>query len=985
MLGQRVSFGQCKEREDEEQLHRCIGWICRWLQACNIVEQQSPAYCERVTAHLLANDVFIAETVRCLCPTTHVAQRQLLGEGTSALELAAACLESTFKAVHAVDIGAEGMIQRTLRAGEADLEPVCDVVLLWRHLLTYAVYSEEKERHVQGILQLDPEVQAGLMQAISIVEERLAGSCEPQAPGTPCKVRDGQGFSARTPGSTHGRFSGSMLIRRMSTSPGGGDLHEEDDLTLKSRDDPTVEALAKENASLRAYARQLGQQVAKDKNLKQRSNTVLDGEFETFEASWVLEKRVKEQEDQIRDLTEQASRGKHAMEELQQLYEQVELARVRDAEYATLQARFERCSQRLEDAGDLKVELMAAVEKTSQVSAERDAMSQELLQLRSTSQQLDAWKAKVRSLELCCGEAEAKLRGAETKALSAEAEKQRILGENGILEDKLKDAEVQEAALRESLASGSSSGGALIEPFTLELKESMRSLENRNALLEQRLGVEGSERAAQLEVEVEHLTGLKAHFEQRHQETIGALNSAQTRLEVASRQAEESTEELARQAFQQQQLESQLAVAEERATKFEEELQRVKDVEGEQKVLHERCKANLETVRRTADLLQEELGESRAAVIRAEEEREDAKMELEAQSIHLEELRRQCSVLQQGQSEVQTAQRERDSLLQRELAVEGTLRRLKEELEANDERSRSNAARVTELETSKRTYVAEAETLKAQLRTARCEQSLRERCREGYAEREELWAQQQGELMERFRDLHQGLMEEAKKSTTFCEQAKASERRAAQLEELLQRFAPAELALLEKSGSANGAAARYSPRPPGLQGDLLQFQAENRNLHAQLTEMRLRSADESQQLAKMAAKLRRFEKEAEQRHGSVREAEPSLALVDRTAGDRLQKAVVEGSVGRMPLAELNGNTSRRTSVGGHRASDELKEAPALAPKPAARMPLPRHSILKKPKEDQASVGKENSHLEGHKATSLVSKRVGLIGLCSGAS
>jgi uncharacterized protein (DUF3084 family) len=155
------------------------------------------------------------------------------------------------------------------------------------------------------------------------------------------------------------------------------------------------------------------------------------------------------------------------------------------------------------------LELQTREEKIDKICRERDSLMMEIGQLKSAGQHLDAWNGKVQELEMRHRDAEASARGADLRAQAAEKEQRRLIGEMALLEDKQQELQLLVATLREG--AGTLATCEVFEPFTVELKERMQSLESRNSLLEQQLTVEGSQRVVELMVEVETLSNLRNH------------------------------------------------------------------------------------------------------------------------------------------------------------------------------------------------------------------------------------------------------------------------------------------------------------------------------------------------------------------------------------------------------------------------------------------------------------------------------------------
>jgi len=658
---------------------------------------------------------------------------------------------------------------------------------------------------------------------------------------------------------------------------------------------------------------ELTEQVERDRHARQRSNTVLDGEFETFERSWNLEKQLQQKDDEIKELTQKVLVGAKEAEEMQEVAAELQMLRTREEENATLRARLERSNQRLEEVGELKVALAASKEKTTTVTHERDSLVQELGQMMGIGQQLDAWKVKVHDLELRLREAEAVRRTAEGAAQASEAEHMRLEGEKVILVDQLQESQLQVALLRDR---GPCPGeeGDIIEPFTAELRERMQSLEARNALLEQQLTLEGSERVAQLVVEVESLRGLKEHYEQQHEEAVRTLTATQGELEEARQEVGSLREEVA-------------------------------------------------SIGRARDELGSELTETKAELVRVEDERDSASMEVEAQGVWLEELKKQLLELQEEQGEAARLRGERDALRDRVEEVREALHRKEQELADFKAHTQEGESRRVELERQEKMRKRQVEELQRQLDSARCEGALQARTRADLREKEEVWAQRQGALESGLSDLRSGLDEQLKHSAALKEQVEATELQCQQLEDILRRAAPAELQLFLDNTSTR---RKPPPAAPGPELELAQARAENRRLQAALGEQRLRTAEEAQQLARTSAQLRHLQRAADE--GRLCSAVPAAAAAATLASEAADAGEVRTSAagndggraaavgGRVALRELPTQQNQRIfensgfdpekrfpSTG---ADDKAKVDPSA---PAAKARMPRNSILKKPK------------------------------------
>lgn len=936
-----------------------MGWVCEWLQASEVLPEASPAFARRVKAHCLADPTFIAEVICNLCPATYEAQLDIFGASAPVLDVAAACLRTVLaeasgsgKEVQGADI-----IWRAVQAGEADLEPLSDIVWLWRYVLFFAVACEAQARHIGAIMGLDAELQGGLMQMIEIAQARL-GSPEGEVAKRRASLASSDG------GRQPARRSSSLCPASQSPCAESGT----DPDALKDSN----EALTKENQSLRRRVQDLDEQVERDRNLKQQSSQALDREFETFNESWRLEKQVKDQEEHIRELQHEVLMGQKARDEQLRLTQEVDLLKMRETELEALKVKHERVCKCLEDAGNVKTALQESQEKHALACREREALEQELGKLRSAGQQLDAWRQKVVDLQLKVGEAEGKTRSAELSRQAAEDDAQRVAGEKSILEERLQESSMQIAALAER--EPEADAGEIVEPFTAELRERMRSLEGRNALLEEQLSEEGAGRVAELVVEAESLTGLKDHFERNYEEaarnlktTKESLEERRTRVEVLEAQMvsldgrlEASNIEGEVQGKRAE--EAELAVAEAQA-----ELMLIRPELEERRARSVALEAELESAQASVQNLLEREAQLSAELLEVKDLRtqsgdalETAEAELRVQQAKASELERAVEELGEANDEnqldlksaherLQEAERQRD-----ELEVEAAeARRLRRSLEASSKleqefregmakwqsKAQSCEGRLVELEKQEATLRRRNAELQQQLKHVDMDKKQAVRCTAGLVEREDVWEQKHGDLIARLTDLQQGLESESRHSDKLKGELETSEEINLELRALLTRFAPAELAVLDARGrDARGAGAKLFALSP--EDELAQMRGETRRLQAALTEQRLRNADSSRQLAQTSAKLRQIEKAAERGGLGQLEAPPAPSpdlaptrgeSTPSSASERLRCTPGRSFGGRSPFAEVP-TTPKADEAGG---------APGAV--------APRGSILKKAK------------------------------------
>jgi len=147
--------------EDEEQSEKCVGLLLRWLQAGDLLPGELQARGRRLTAHLLADLTFITQVVEQICPVTRAAQTaECPDEAAPAAAAVAGCLAAVLRDAYAVEVDAEAALRRALRAGEQDMEPLGDIIALWRLVLTFAVCCESKQRHIDCIMQMPADGEA---------------------------------------------------------------------------------------------------------------------------------------------------------------------------------------------------------------------------------------------------------------------------------------------------------------------------------------------------------------------------------------------------------------------------------------------------------------------------------------------------------------------------------------------------------------------------------------------------------------------------------------------------------------------------------------------------------------------------------------------------------------------------------------------------------------------------------------------------------
>jgi len=439
-------------------------------------------------------------------------------------------------------------------------------------------------------------------------------------------------------------------------------------------------------------------------------------------------------------------------------------------------------------------------------------------------------------------------------------------------------------------------------------------------------------------------------------------------LQSASERSAMLSEELSQRLEEHRGLYGQLEEAEEALASTQEELDSQRGATTSRAQLLEELSGTLaEFGQQLAEVtveaasMQADLAASEQAL---QEERDQARArgrELEASRAQASQLEQRCAQLQEARVEALR--------LQKEL----------QQLSEGERRARADA--------EGRLQVCEHEKadLARQLQHYRCEQHLHERNRADLAEREELSVQRQSDLLVRIEDLRKGLDEEATHSRRLKEQAEASEFFCQQLKAALRRYSPEDLRSLEEEHEESAAANSSSMHAMTPESELAQVRVENRRLHAQLTEQRLRGAEEAKRSAQACAKLRHLEKQGSfQVERST--GEPAIAAwtSETTQAPRphSQSEDISSSLPGQPdsAREASVQPSARTAAAalGGRAT-------------GGQAPAPRCSILKKSKASSFDFfDKENrpgslnclgSHPEGPKAKSTFTraKRPGLIG------
>jgi len=852
--------------EEEEQLERCADWLCRWLQSSQLIHQDDPAFVRRVTPHSLSDPAFIAAAIRGLSSGVPREPEEMAEQSEVAdLEAAATCLSAVLKAERSVDVDAASLITRAVQAGLSDLEPLGDIVDLWRHVLMGAVCCEAKEKHIECIQQLPHDLQAGLVQTIEVTEQFLMnGGCR-------AAIQDERSCPASSP-------------RGIATPRGS--WASADGASLPPGMDEDREALLKEIAQLRERNQKLEKQVSRDGKLRQRRDDVLEGDFESFEKIFCLEKQLRESNDRIQELEREVRNGRQAADELPGLRDELECARAREAEHVMTKVHLDRYKQRLEEAGDLKVEVQKAHEHRLAACRERDAMAQEISQLKSTGQHLDAWKAKAHDLEIHVGEVHAQLRGAEARESEAKKERQRLSDEKSILERKVQEVTLMIVELQEGQRTPNSLG-EMCEPFTAELRERMQELESRNALLEEQVTMEGTQRVAQLVVEVESLHKMREHFEQRAKERAQELVDTASKLE--------STEDLLKEVREQcRQLEAQCeavrASKDQEIVRCKEERQRVEDERDSFREEVENLEFHNQEIEKNFAQVTAELTETQDDVSRLQDELQDAR---ECDIRHGEERRQLRFYVQSLSDLLSSANTDKINAINRAKKLEAKLGNVKKR----------------EAELSRR------------LQTSHVNRQDHEPGRADLVKQEEISAHTPSELLARIQDLEDCLEKQAAYRGQLSKQLDNTERRASSLEELVRRVAPLELQRFEEE------ALCFSDI-----SEVAQLHAENLRLHAQVYE-ELPSADNAAPgtLSDLPAQTDRMDSPRASKHRRLRDCPTPHASLCPDAfeddEDECEPVALKADERRVFATSRRGSTAL-----------EIRQTDA-----------PRSSILKKPK------------------------------------
>jgi len=776
---------------------RCIESILLWLEASDF----GRFWCKRrLNARALADVDFVARCIEGLCPnffSKHLPKED--GKDSGAVEAAVATVDALFWEQRQVQVQCKELVRRAEVAGNNDLEPLEDILNLWRYLLVCAVVCESKEEQMQLMLTLPQSNQADIMSCIQAVESKFAANPSPRADSEfptptsePRHLRNslfGGGEVSSTYSAVASAAAGGGFDRQVGTTAGAStttphrgtasvaytpSCFATPTTTIRGEGQSrAMEDLIQQNEMLRNQVEQLSDRLERDRQTRQRSNVLLDGELEAFERSWNLEKLLEQKNDEIKHLTEKVCADMQAADEHQEVLAEVQALRAQEEEHALVRARLERATARLEEVGHLRSDLQAARQLFTEVSSERDEMRLELSHLRQLAQQLDAWKSKAHSLELRSQEAEAKQRSSEVRATAAENEKSRILSEKSILDDQLREANLQITFLKER--GPSLEGEEIIEPLTAETREHIQWLEARNSTLEKQLTSEGAEKVAQLTVEVESLKDVKQHLERQMEELRTELSTREALCEEQKRQLQTFQEESARQA-------KRMLLLEEDVSKLEDERDDARDLLDGQKDLLQALKDGNTRLKRLQEQATKDMASLRSQV-----------RDLEQKKLQADDMSRRFLELQKK--------------------VEG----------AQTELSGAAQAR-----------------LRAELR-----------------QRDDLWSQRQGALEEGLEELRKGLEQQVSHNKALKTQLEASERRVGHFREALRS---ADVGLLEATERRALASLQPPVLQPGLELELARAKNEVRRLQSELASTRLRGAEESQQLAHASAQLRRLQR-----------------------------------------------------------------------------------------------------------------------------
>jgi DNA-binding Xre family transcriptional regulator len=420
-----------------------------------------------------------------------------------------------------------------------------------------------------------------------------------------------------------------------------------------------------------------------------------------------------------------------------------------------------------------------------------------------------------------------------------------------------------------------------------------------------------------------------------------------------------------------------LREAHEQVASLTEDLQAEREQVVKRRAELDQCKSELVADHGKLVGLLDELDRTRAQLVQVHEICMETCSDLEARNLRIEELQHQCKQLECEQIELLRLRREQDQVSQREQEPEEALRRAEQKLSKS---KLNHEAQVAEFESRIQSYERKNEDLLRRWRQSRTEAQLQGRSRVGLMKREEKWEQTQSHFLARIDDLRDALSEEAQHTDNLSGQLERAEERSRSLEELLRRHAPGELLLLDGRGAT---------RTVSRETIEAQLRAENRHLQAQISEQRLRGADETKRLAQTSAKLRQLERCVEE--GQLQEfthapalaalppSTPSLAL-EAPAG-RTTGAYPEGRIALRELPAESADSNAGTGNGGlvrnvgfapgtpetHKVcaddrsadctgSDRGTKTMDVPMPPKGRMP--RNSILKKPpqKQDESAAG-----------------------------
>lgn len=356
--------------------------------------------------------------------------------------------------------------------------------------------------------------------------------------------------------------------------------------------------------------------------------------------------------------------------------------------------------------------------------------------------------------------------------------------------------------------------------------------------------------------------------------------------------------------------------------------------------------------------------------------------------IRLEGLQRHNKDLELRVNEVMCLRRDRDDLKRKGAESSSEATRLEKEVAEWRSKASTLEEQLLDVQGRERNQNLELDKLRTQVKQLNYEKLQAARSRSGLVEREGVWEMREGDLMSTICDLQRGLGEQSRHSDGLGEQLNSVEARCEQLEDLLQRFAPAELQLLNARGSD---ARRPATFLPSAQCEAVQLRLENRRLQAALAEQRLRNADSARQLAQLSSRLRHVE-----RGESDRKPCPTVPLSEEGVPEGTVSEVAPQPEATAASASHSQPDDRRRTAGdawpcdAEQSSDSTPVTGTAVADLASgrRRGAPRSSILKKPKlmpNTCDNLDKENRWMNVSRNDSLRSrdvvkpKRIGIVG------